>query len=422
MAQNDIVDDKPVPETPEECSASSSTENVAATPITVDESASPLEKALYLWRSDRVNWFLILLTCLVIVVTFHKPFQWMLNMWFAVEENSPGPVVPVLLTVILWSQLRKMKYKPVYQKSHVYVLLTILITLSTIAYLGKNYKNSYPQYEIYGKIAFDVLFLVLNFFLIYAAYLFMREYRLNLGESKAAVPERISLGMVAIVFALILHFLGMRGDQDRISILSYLMLMFGLTWFVFGNVVAKKLIFPYAILFFMMPMEFLDDYIGGPMRIQATNVSVWVMQKLSLVINMEVIQSGTKFTVDGKPFDVAPACSGLRSLVALTIIGGSYAYISQPTVLRKWLLGLCAIPIALFTNIIRLVLVGLTCHFFGSERALWVHDNAIFLYILAIIIFFSLDKVFDRIAQSKWFKRLIEFMKARFKWLKVKDF
>jgi exosortase len=301
-------------------------------------------------------------------------------------------------------------------------VLAVTIALSAIAYFSKSYKKNYPQYEIYGKIAFDILFLALSLLLIYVAYLFARERNLNSPESKADVRDRGSLGMLAIIFALILHFLGVRGDQDRVSILSYLMLMFGLTWFVFGRTIAKKLLFPYAILFFMMPMEFLDDYIGGPLRIHATNISVWIMQKFSLIINMEVIQLGTKFTVDGKPFDVAPACSGLRSLIALTIIGGSYAYISQPTILRKWLLGFCAVPIALFTNIIRLVLVGLICHFFGSERALWFHDNAIVLYILAIIVFFSLDKVFDRIAQSRWLNVFLEFLKAMFKWLKVKDF
>ena len=146
-----------------------------------------------------------------------------------------------------------------------------------------------------------------------------------------------------------------------------------------------------------------------------TNISVVIMKGIGALNGMEVIQTGTKFLINGDPFDVAPACSGLRSLVALSAIGSAYAFITQPTILRKWLLGLCSIPIAVVTNVIRLVLVGVTCHYFNSKSALWVHDNAIFLYILAILFLFSLDKIFDKAAKSKWLKEI-------FKWLKIKDF
>lgn len=391
-------------------------------PSLIDPESSKIERSLYLFKNDRMNWLIIFLICLILVVSFHKPFQWMLNQWFVIEENSPGPIVPILLIVIFWSQFKKTAIKPSYNKKAVYIALGISLFLGAVAYLGKEYKKEYPQYEILSIIAFDILFFALTLILIYVGYLFYRERKAIIPE----IPERrndgISFGLFAIILGLLFHFMGMRGDQDRISLIAYIAVIYGLNYFLFGRWVGKRILFPYAILAFIVPMEFLDDYIGGPLRVHATNGSVWVMQKFALFINMEVIQHGTKFIIDGKPFDVAPACSGLRSLVALTIIGASYAFISQPTALRKWLLGLCAIPIALFTNIIRLVLVGLTSHFFGSERAMWVHDNAIFLYILAIIAFFSLDKVFDRLSKTKLFLAGGKWIKAKLSWLKVKDF
>lgn len=392
------------------------------TPFIIDASSTDIEKSLYLHRSDRVNWIIILLISLVIVVSFHKPFQWMLNQWFAIEENSPGPIVPILLIVIFWSQLKKTKIKPSFNKKAVYSILGIAVFLSAVAYFGKEYKKEYPQYEILSAIAFDILFYAFTVLLIYVGYLFYLERgTVSKNETEQSFGGTI-IGVFAIVFGLLFHFMGMRGDQDRVSLISYIAVIYGLNCFLFGKWVGKQILFPYIILAFIVPMEFLDDYIGGPLRVHATNASVWVMKKIALVINMEVIQHGTKFVIDGNPFDVAPACSGLRSLVALTIIGASYAFISQPTLLRKWLLGLCAIPIALFTNIVRLVLVGLTSHFFGSERAMWVHDNAIFLYILAIMVFFSLDKIFDRLAKTRLVKAAGEWLKAKLSWLKVKDF
>ncbi len=380
-----------------------------------DGVVSRFEKALYLYRDDRLNWLLILAVCLIIVATFHFPFQWMLNQWFFVEENSPGPLVPILIIVIFQSQLKKMKSCPIYPRRQLYILIGVAVILGFIAYFGKDNKNRYPQYEIYSKIAFDILFYFLTVVLIYAAYLFARERKLHPPEVEDKKSDKLFLGMAALVFGLVFHFLGMRGDLNRISILSYVTVMYGFTWFVFGKEVSTKLIFPYAILLFLIPMEFLDDYIGGPLRLFAARASVGIMKGISPIIGMEVVREGTKFTINGAPFDVAPACSGLRSLVALTVIGAVYAFITQPGLLRKCLLGLCAIPIAVLTNVMRLVLVGITCHYFGSKSALWVHDNAIFLYVLAIVALFSLDKIFDRIAKSKW-------IKAKLKWLKIKDF
>jgi exosortase len=142
---------------------------------------------------------------------------------------------------------------------------------------------------------------------------------------------------------------------------------------------------------------------------------VGILKGTGAIIGMEVVRKGTQFTINGNPFDVAPACSGLRSLVALSAIGAAYAFITQPGVLRKWLLGICAVPIALITNMVRLVMVGITCHFFGPKAAMHVHDSSIFLYILAILFLFSLDRIFSRVWRSEW-------IRARLRWLKTRDF
>jgi exosortase len=339
----------------------------------------------------------------------------MLEQWLVVESYSPGPLVPILMVIILWSQFRKSENRPVYPRRAVYVIIGIAAALGAVAYFGKEYKRAYPQYEIFSRISFDILFYSLTVLMVYASYLWKREEHLQSPEAPAKQREYAFLGLLAMVFGLVIHFLAMRGDLNRISVLAYIVTLYGFSWYAFGKSVGLKMMFPFAFLLFMLPMEFLDDFLGGPLRELATTVAVWIMEKLSLIIDMEVIRQGTKFTVDGKPFDVAPACSGLRSLVALSAIGAAYAYSTQPGVLRKWLLGLCAIPIAVATNVVRLVVVGVACHFFGTKVAVKVHDNAIPLYILAILFLFSLDKIFDRVSRWQWPKDML-------KWLKIKDF
>ncbi len=378
-------------------------------------SASKIERTLCINRDDRIGWLLILAACLVIIATFNYPFQWMLDQWMFVEEYSPGPLVPLLMVIILWSRLKKLKSRPGCSKKELAIPVAVIAVLAAVAYFAKSNRREYPQYEIYSEIAYGILFYVLTALLVYAAYLFARGQELDIAETDKKKSDVVLLGMLAILVGLGFHFLGMRGDLNRVSILAYILTMYGFVWYVFGKDIGKKLMFPFAFLLFMIPMEFLDDYLGGPLRIFASRISVGTLKGIGAIIGMEVVRKGTQFTINGNPFDVAPACSGLRSLVALSAIGAAYAFITQPGILRKWLLGICAVPIALFTNIVRLTLVGITCHFFGQKTAMHVHDSSIFLYILAILFLFSLDRIFSRISKSEW-------VKAKLTWLKTRDF
>ncbi len=378
-------------------------------------SLQPGENALYIHRDDYRAWILILVVCAVIFISFFGPFKWMLNQWFKVEVYSPGPLVPILILLILWFQLRKTEYRPTYSRRGVYAVAGVAVALGALVYMGKEVRSLRDSLEGTSEIVFGFLFYAMTIMLFYAAYLFAREEKLNPAELEKGEANRIALGMTALVLGLLLHFLGMRGDLNRISIMAYIGLMFGLTWFIFGRGVAKKMLFPYAFLLFIVPMDFLDDFIGGPLRMFATGISVGIMKTIGPLLNMEIVRLGTTFTINGERFDVAPACSGLRSLVALSSIGAAYAFITQPTIVRKWLLGLCAIPIALLTNIIRLLAVGFSCHFFGARTAGAVHDKSLPLYIVAIIFLFSLDKTFDRVAKAKWFKACLEWVRTRTK-------
>ena len=62
--------------------------------------------------------------------------------------------------------------------------------------------------------------------------------------------------------------------------------------------------------------------------------------------------------------DVAEPCSGLRSLFAMMALTAGYAYFTQPTWLRRGLLFVLAIPIAVVGNAVRIlsiVAIAATC-------------------------------------------------------------
>ena len=345
------------------------------------------------------GWIIVFIICAVIVTSFYKSFFWMLKQWFAAEQYSPGPLIPLMGIIILWHKLKKLKNRPKFSKDKLKIGGVIVVVLAATVYLCTQFMEENDFSRLIIKFSYAVLFLGLTFLLLYCAIMIMRDDENHMEEAKKLSNNII--GAVFISLALIVHFFAQRGDLPRMSIIAYLGLLFGLTWFFCGKQTAADMLFPLAFLLFMTPLEFLDDFVGGPLRILATRLSTFVMKMIGLSVSFV---RGTVFGIKDMQFGVEEACSGLRSLIALSAIGATFAYVTQPTVARKYFIGLCALPIAVMTNVIRLVFVGIGAQFFGEKTAMAVHDNSIVLYVLAILLLFSLDRLF------------------RIEWLKIENF
>jgi exosortase len=341
---------------------------------------------------DLSQW-LTLGTCAVIVVSFYAPFMWMLNQWFVVEAYSPGPAVPILASIAFLHVLKKRNALPPIPTRTARRVLTILAFLAVIVYVGKEHSRLLPGSRFLSSASYVILFAATTFALLQSGFLLAKTTAGNPGRRAAA------LGMTLVLGSLALHFLALRGDEPRLCIVAYISLLFGLSWFLHGWHTVKPVIFPYAMLFFMVPMEFIDEIAGVPMRLLVTNVAVFLMR----MVGLDVTQAGNWFAIGSMEFRVDAPCSGLKSLISLTALGATFAFVTQRTTLKKLLLGACAIPIALVTNVVRLACVGIFAQLIGMNFAVKVfHEHAaVVLYILAILIFMSLDK---KVFQAQWFR------------------
>ncbi len=130
-------------------------------------------------------------------------------------------------------------------------------------------------------------------------------------------------GLVIVIGALLLHWLGAKMQQTRFSLMSLILLIWGIPFYLFGWQLAKRLIFPCSFLIFCIPLNFLD-VIAFPLRIFSTKVSVAMLND----VGIEAARSGTAILIPSMPtgMDVADPCSGLRSLLALTALTAIYAY------------------------------------------------------------------------------------------------
>jgi exosortase len=202
-----------------------------------------------------------------------------------------------------------------------------------------------------------------------------------------AAPKKIEkMGLALVVGALLLHWMGAKAQQTRVSLFALIMLSWSIPFYLCGWQVAKQLIFPCAFLIFAVPLNFLDT-ITFPLRITATILSTNVLNGLGIAAQ----RFGTairSMAAGGFMFDVAAPCSGLRSLIALTALTAVYAYLTQKTLVRKWILFLCSIPLAIIGNVARITTVALMAEAFGEKFAVGLyHDySGYIVFSVAIIL------------------------------------
>ena len=190
-------------------------------------------------------------------------------------------------------------------------------------------------------------------------------------------------GLWVIVGALFLHWLGAKMQQTRFSLLSLVMLIWGIPFYLFGWPLAKKLIFPCAYLLFCIPLNFMD-VIAFPLRMFSTKLAVGMLNG----IGIESVRRGTAIFIPSMPtgLDVADPCSGLRSLLAMTALTAVYAYFTQKTLLKKWILFAASIPLAVVGNIARIVTIAVVSEAIGGKLALGVyHDYSGYILFTASI-------------------------------------
>lgn len=150
-----------------------------------------------------------------------------------------------------------------------------------------------------------------------------------------------------------------------------------------------KVVLPAVVfLFFMLPLPpSINTFLANPLQRLATIGSVTVLQ----VMGLPVLAEGNVITIGSEPLEVAQACNGLSMLLSfVTLIAAMVILIPRPLWERLVLLA-SAIPIALVTNIIRIVVTACCYHQFGHEAGEKVsHDAAgLAMPVIALVLAFA---------------------------------
>lgn len=147
---------------------------------------------------------------------------------------------------------------------------------------------------------------------------------------------------------------------------------------------------------FMIPLPLSMEVMAtAPLRRIGTIASTYLLQTFGL----GAVAEGNVITLSEHQIGVAEACSGLRMLMSSAALAYGLAFIIQRPLWERLIILLSAIPIALATNVFRIVLTGLCYEFAGAELAEKVfHDFAGWLMMpMAIGLLWLLMAILSRL-------------------------
>jgi exosortase len=215
------------------------------------------------------------------------------------------------------------------------------------------------------------------------------------------IQTKISpLGLGIIAGGLFLLLVGTAGAEYFTARLSFVLLLFGLVWYFGGARMAKMSSVPIWYLVLAIPVPYVIYFaVAFPLQIWATKITAVLLH----LLGMPSLRQGNVIHLPGYSLEVVEACSGLRSLVSLLALSGVYAYLTQKTKLKKIILFLSAVPIALVANIFRISLTALGAYLISPKIAEdFLHElSGLVVFIVSFICLFILGEILKRIGAKK---------------------
>jgi exosortase len=203
-------------------------------------------------------------------------------------------------------------------------------------------------------------------------------------------------GLVVVLVGALLYAAAYRTLQPRVAMGALPILLWGAAWQLWGWRVARILAFPLFFFWLAIPLPSFRQATNG-LQILATTMA----HHGSYLFGVDTVVQGTQISsADGKwePLEIAKGCSGIRSLMALLMISGAWAYMARMAMWKRALLFLAAFPIAILGNALRVTSIFMIAEYGDAKwgRETW-HDwsGLLLFYPFSLIMLLGLHSLLE---------------------------
>lgn len=239
------------------------------------------------------------------------------------------------------------------------------------------------------------------------SFLVWRQRR-SLGSME---PKPAYMGLALAVFCLAAYWVGYRGNFYYIGYASIHLLVAATILWLWGWRHMKALGFAWLMLGFAWPYLFLEDTLAFQLRYIMVGITVKLLNFMSIHTLQEgtaLVSAATSAHSQGELFSlhVDGPCSGMRSLFALMAVSAMFGYFRQRTWWRRILVFSLSIPLAILSNMVRILVLVFGSMAFGQTFAVGKGEHytsnfhllaGVAVYLVALVGLIASEKVINRL-------------------------
>ena len=207
--------------------------------------------------------------------------------------------------------------------------------------------------------------------------------------SLASLPSVPSwIGLVPFLFGLSLFWVGELGGEFLTLYISSWLVVVGLCWMHLGWEKLRAISFALIVMLTMFPLpNFLYQKVSFKLQLVSSQLAAAFMQ----LYGMSVYREGNIIDLGFTQLQVVDACSGLRYLFPLIVLGILLAYFFKAALWKRALIVISTVPLSIIANSLRIALTGILYEVWGAKVAeRFFHGFSgwfIFMFSLAALLF-----------------------------------
>jgi len=202
-----------------------------------------------------------------------------------------------------------------------------------------------------------------------AARALRQDERVRTSAGAATVPGFSWVGVALVLLGLMAYLRGTGGSESFTTRTGFVLTWLGAVWWIAGTGLGRLLTVPILFLLFSIPIPSVIYFnIAVPLQNIAARVASGALQG----VGVPLTRDGNTLLLPGTTLEVADACSGIRSLTVLLALGALWAYLEKGNPVRRALLFVSTVPLAVVGNAVRVTLTALGVYLVGP----WVAEGA----------------------------------------------